>query len=159
MNERLTERGAPGRNQWRARSRWLVHLGLLISAAAALGSLYLLHVRVAIHTVVGLVFMGLVAVHLTQRRHRLARMASQLLGLRPRIERELRALASDAVLVFLAVNVLVSGIVDWSRGTPVALPFPRPFGRWHLASGLILVVYLGVHVWRRRRRLRRSTIR
>ncbi|HEX4219484.1 MAG TPA: hypothetical protein VHZ02_13990 [Acidimicrobiales bacterium] len=136
-----------------------MHLGLLISAAAALGSLYLLHVRVAIHTVVGLVFMGLVAVHLTQRRHRLARMASQLLGLRPRIERELRALASDAVLVFLAVNVLVSGIVDWSRGTPVALPFPRPFGRWHLASGLILVVYLGVHVWRRRRRLRRSTIR
>jgi hypothetical protein len=111
------------------------------------------------HAGVGLVFMGLVAVHLAQRRHRLTRMASQLLGLRPRIERELRVLASDAVLLFLAFNVLVSGVVDWSCGTPVGLPFPRPFGRWHLDSGLILVVYVAVHIVRRSKRLRRSTIR
>ena len=136
-----------------------MHLGLLVSAAAALGTLYLLHIRVAIHVDVGLIFMGLVAVHLAQRRHRLTRMGSQLLRLRPRIARELRALASDAVLAFLAVNVLVSGILDWSRGTPIGLPFPRPFSRWHLDSSLILVIYLAVHIWRRRKRLRRSTIR
>ena len=136
-----------------------MHLGLLVSAAAALGTLYLLHIRVAIHVDVGLIFMGLVSVHLAQRRHRLARMGSQLLRLRPRIARELRVLASDAVLAFLAVNVLVSGILDWSRGTPVGLPFPRPFSRWHLDSSLILVIYLAVHIWRRRKRLRRSTIR
>lgn len=136
-----------------------MHLGLLVSAAAALGTLYLLHIRVAIHVDVGLIFMGLVAVHLAQRRHRLTRMGSQLLRLRPRIARELRVLASDAVLAFLAVNVLVSGILDWSRGTPVGLPFPRPFSRWHLDSSLILVIYLAVHIWRRRKRLRRSTIR
>ena len=136
-----------------------MHLGLLISVAAALGTLYLLHIRVAIHVDVGLIFMGLVAVHLAQRRHRLTRMGSQLLRLRPRIARELRALASDSVLAFLAVNVLVSGLLDWSRGTPVGLPFPRPFARWHLDSSLILVIYLAVHIWRRRKRLRRSTIR
>jgi len=49
------------RTAWRARSRWAVHLGLLCSAAAALGTLDLLHVRIAIHTDVGLVFVGLVA--------------------------------------------------------------------------------------------------
>ena len=43
---------------------------------------------------------------------------------------------------------------------PSATPtLPRPFYRWHLDSGLALVVYLVVHVWRRRKRLRRSTIR
>jgi len=42
---------------------------------------------------------------------------------------------------------------------PIQLPLPGPFGRWHAISGLALVVYLAVHVWRRRKRLRRSTIR
>jgi hypothetical protein len=153
------ERVTPALIRWRARSRWIVHLGLLISAAAALGTLDLLHIRVAIHADVGLGFMGLVAVHLAQRRHRLTQMTSQLLGMRPRIERELRVLASDGVLLFLACNVLVSGVVDWSRSTPVDLPFPRPVDRWHLDSGLILVVYLVVHIVRRRKRLLRSTIR
>ena len=55
--------------------------------------------------------------------------------------------------------MLVSGIVDWGRGAPTLLPLPKPFYRWHLDSGLLLVVYLAVHVWRRRKRLRRSTIR
>ena len=159
LNETPTERVAPGRMRRRARSRWTVHLGLLISAAAALSSLDFLHIRVAIHADVGIVFMGLVAVHLAQRRHRLTQTASRLLGMRPRIERELRVLASDGVLLALALNVLVSGAMDWSRGTPVGLPFPRPFDRWHLDSGLILVVYLVVHVVRRRKRIRRSTIR
>jgi hypothetical protein len=159
FTETPTERVSPGRIRLRARSRWIVHLGLLISGAAALGTLDLLHIRIAIHADVGLVFIGLVAVHLAQRRNRLTQMAAQLLGLRPRIERELRVLASDAVLLVLAVNVLVSGVVDWGRGTPVGLPFPRPIGRWHLDSSLILVVYLVVHIVRRRKRLRRSAIR
>lgn len=159
MRLRGQVREDPGPTRWRARARWLVHLGLLLSAAAALGTLELLHIRVAIHTDVGLVFMALVLVHLAQRRHRIARMASQLLRRRPGIVRELRLLASDAVLAFLALNVLVSGVLDWSRGTPVSLPFPRPLDRWHLDASLILAVYLAVHVGRRRKRLRRSTVR
>jgi hypothetical protein len=144
---------------WRSRSRWLVHLGLLASAAAALGSLQLLHVRNAIHADVGLVFAGLVVVHLAQRRHRIARMLARLRRVRPGVERELRLLASDAILTFITINVVVSGIIDWGRGTPVPLPFPRPFGRWHLLSSVVLVVYLVVHVARRWGRIRRSTIR
>lgn len=70
-------RPADARTAWRARSRWAVHLGLLCSVVAALGTLQLRHMRIAIHTVVGLVFAGLVVVHLAQRRRTLARMATQ----------------------------------------------------------------------------------
>jgi hypothetical protein len=144
---------------WRARSRWAVHLGLLCSAAAALGTLQLLHVRIAIHTDVGLAFVGLVLVHLAQRRHTLARMATQLRRAKSFAARRIRLTISDVVLLFITLNVLVSGILDWNRGAPISVPLPRPFSRWHLDSGIALVVYLAVHVWHRRKRLRRSMIR
>ena len=147
------------RTVWRARSRWAVHLGLLCSAAAALGTLQLLHVRIAIHTDVGLAFVGLVLVHLAQRRHTLARMATQLRRAKSFAARRIRLTTSDAVLLFITLNVLVSGILDWNRGAPISVPLPRPFSRWHLDSGIALVVYLAVHVWHRRKRLRRSMIR
>ena len=153
------ERPDDRRTAWGARSRFAVHLGLLCSAAAALGTLQLLHVRVAYHTDVGLVFVGLVVVHLAQRRRTLARMANQIVRARTFVERRIRLALSDLLLLFLTLNVLVSGILDWNRGAPTQLPFPKPFYRWHLDSGLVLVVYLAVHVWRRRKRLRRSTIR
>ena len=63
------------------------------------------------------------------------------------------------LLLYITLNVLVSGVLDWSRGVLIQQPLPRPFDRWHADSGLVLVVYLAVHVWRRRKRLRRSTIR
>ena len=154
------ERRARSRPAWRTRSRWLVHLGLLAFAAAALGTLQLLHIRNAIHADVGLGFAGLVIVHLAQRRHRIARMFAQLRRSRRRVARELRRLASDAILAFVTVNVVVSGILDWDRGAPLLLPLlPQPFDRWHLLSSVVLVVYLVIHVSRRWRRLRRSTIR
>ena len=153
------DRAAQRPASWRVRSRWLVHLGLLVSLVAALGTLELLHVRIAFHTDVGLAFVGLVLVHLGQRRRTLARMATQLVRARSFVQRRLRLALSDVVLLVLTANVLVSGIVDWGRGVPTALPFPRPFSRWHLDSGLFLVLYLVVHVTRRRKRLRHSTIR
>jgi hypothetical protein len=154
------ERQPRSRTAWRTRSRWLVHLGLLAFAAAALGTLQLLHIRNAIHADVGLAFAGLVIVHLTQRRHWIARMFAQLRRSRRRVARELRRLASDAILAFVTVNVVVSGILDWDRGAPLLLPLlPQPFDRWHLLSSVVLVVYLAIHVSRRWKRLRRSTIR
>lgn len=154
------DRRARSRAAWRIRSRWLVHLGLLAFAAAALGTLQLLHIRNAIHADVGLAFAGLVAVHLAQRRHRIAGMLARFRGLRRHVARELRLLASDAVLAFLTASVVVSGLLDWNRGSPLLLPvLPPPFGRWHLLSSVALIVYLIVHVSRRWRRLRRSTIR
>jgi hypothetical protein len=153
------ERPADRRTAWGARTRFAVHLGLLCPAAAALGTLQVLHVRVAIHTDVGLVFVGLVVVHLAQRRRTLARMATQIVRARTFLERRIRLAASDLLLLFITLNLLVSGIVDWSRGAPTQLPLPKPFYRWHLDSGLVLIVYLAVHVWRRRKRHRQSTIR
>jgi hypothetical protein len=154
------ERRARSQTAWRTRSRWLVHLGLLAFAAAALGTLQLLHIRNAIHADVGLAFAGLVIIHLTQRRHRIAGMFARLWGSRRRIARELRLLASDSVLAFVTVNVVVSGLLDWNRGAPLLLPLlPPPFDRWHLLSSVVLVVYLAIHVSRRWKRLRRSTIR
>ena len=153
------ERPGDRTTAWSARSRWAVHLGLLCSAVAAIGTLQLLHVRVAFHADVGLVFVGLVLVHLAQRRRTLARMATAVVRARAFAERAVRLAVSDLLLLFITLNVLVSGILDWSRGVPIQLPFPGPFGRWHAVSGLALVVYLAVHVWRRRKRLRRSKIR
>ena len=153
------ERSTDRRTASRAWSRWAVHLGLLCSAAAAIGTLQLLHVRVALHTDVGLVFVGLVVVHLAQRRRTLARMATQIVRVRTFAGRRIRLTVSDLLLLFITLNVLVSGVLDWSRGVPIQVPLPRPFDRWHLDSGIVLVVYLAVHVWRRRKRLRRSAIR
>jgi hypothetical protein len=116
-------------------------------------------VRIAIHTDVGLAFVGLVLVHLAQRRQTLARMATRLIRAKTFAERRIRLTVSDVLLLFITLNVLVSGILDWNRGTPITLPLPRPFTRWHLDSGIVLVIYLAVHVWRRRKRLRRSMIR
>jgi hypothetical protein len=145
---------------WRTRSRWAVHVGLLLSAAAALGTLQFLHVRQAYHTVAGLVFVGLVVIHLAQRRRTIARMATQIVRAKSFVERRIRMAVSDLVLFFLTANVLVSGVVDWSRGAPTQLPLlPAPFYRWHLTSSVALVIYIIVHVSRRRRRLWRSTIR
>ena len=151
----------PGRSRssWPVRSRWFVHLGLLALLAASLGTLQLLHIRNAIHADVGLGFAALVVIHLLQRRHRMARMLAHLVRLRPRIERELRLLASDAILAIITVNVVVSGILDWGRGAPLLLPLPQPLQRWHLTSSILLVLYLVFHVSRRWSRLRRPTVR
>ncbi len=153
------ERPARNRGRRSARARLLVHVGLLATVAGTLGTLQLLHIRNAIHADVGLGFASLVIIHLAQRRHRIARLFGQLKRLRGAVLRELRLLASDAVLALLAANVIVSGIIDWDRGYPTPLPLPRPFDRWHLLSSVLLVLYVLAHVSRRRKRLKRSAIR
>jgi hypothetical protein len=161
LEAEMSHNGSGNRTSaWRARSRWAVHVGLLMSAAAALGTLQLLHVRQAYHIVAGIVFVGLVVIHLAQRRRTIARMATQIVRAKNFVERRIRLAVSDLVLLFITANVLVSGVVDWRRGAPTQLPLlPAPFYRWHLTSSVVLVIYVVVHVSRRRKRLWRSTIR
>src|ERR1700688_1626001 len=102
--EASVERLADSSTARRAWSRWVVHVGLLCSAAAALGTLDLLHVRIAIHTDVGLVFVGLVAVHLAQRRRTLARLATQIVRVRTFVARRIRLTVSDLLLLFITLN-------------------------------------------------------
>jgi hypothetical protein len=140
-------------------ARGLVHLGLLLAVAGSLGTLTILYIRNAIHADLGLVFVGLVVVHLAQRRHTVTRMMSQLARARSFTQRTMRLAGSDLLLAFITANVLALGLLDWSRGQPIQLPLPRPFDRWHFLSGVALVAYLVLHVWHRRTRLRKSTIR
>ena len=159
MTSTETDLAVTGRNVRRAWTRGLVHLGLLLTAAGALATLTVLYIHNAIHSDIGLVFVGLVVLHLLQRRHTVSRMLSQATRARSFAERRLRLAGSDLLLAFITLNVLVSGVLDWNRGEPTELPLvPRPFDRWHFLSGVALVFYLIFHVWHRRKHLRRSTI-
>ena len=113
-----TEDRTKPRNTRRAKYRWLVHIGLLVSFVAAFGTLQLLHVSNAIHAGVGLVFAGLVIVHLAQRRHRLARMLAQLMRLRPRVKREMRLLGSDAIFTLSRSTSWCQGSSTWGGEPP-----------------------------------------
>ena len=84
-------------SRWRVRSRGATHLGLLGAGGAALGTLQLLHVRIAIHSDVGLAFVGLVLVHVAQRRGTLAAMAARLAQARTLVDRRIRLVLSDAL--------------------------------------------------------------
>ena len=146
----------------RARSRWTVHLALLITITVALVPLLLFGVspRVTVHIVVACVFLGLVIVHLAQRRHMLRRLIAQLGRAGSRVKGR-RLAVSDAIFAFLAANVLASGIYDLATGQNTRIPLPgiQLFIGWHALSSVLFLGYLITHVIRRRRRLRRSRIR
>lgn len=151
-----------GRAGPRARSRWTVHLALLITLTAALLPLLMFgsSARVPVHVVIACVFLGLVIVHLAQRRHTLRKLVIQLGRAGSRI-RGRRLAVSDAIFAFLIGNVLASGIYNLATGQNARVPLPgiHLFIGWHALSSVLFVGYLITHVLRRRRRLRRSRIR
>ena len=146
----------------RARSRWAVHLALLITAIVMLVPLLLFgfNPRVTIHVVIACVFLGLVVIHLVQRRHTLSRLIAQLARAGSRMKGR-RLAVSDAIFGFLVANVLASGIYDLVTGRNTRVPVPgiHLFIGWHSLSSLLFLGYLIAHVIRRRKRLRRSQIR
>jgi hypothetical protein len=147
----------------RMRSRFAVHLGLLAAFAASLATVTLITEGWP-HLVVGLAFVALAGVHVVQRRHTVARLLGNLGRVRTWFRRRGRLAWSDAILALLTLNVLVSGTYDLVSGNQVIL-HPRSVGipfrdiGWHVASALVLFVYLFVHVARRWGRIRRSAIR
>jgi hypothetical protein len=146
----------------RARSRWAVHLALLITVIVALVPLLLFNVnpRVTVHVVIACVFLGLVIVHLAQRRHTLRRLIAGFVRAGSRMKGR-RLAVSDAIFGLLIVNVLASGIFDLATGQNTRIPLPgiQLFIGWHSLSSLLFLGYLIAHVIRRRKRLRRSRIR
>ncbi len=139
---RLT--GAPGK----ATRRWWVHLGLIASATTSL----VFEPVLTLHIVLGLGFVGLVALHLVQRRRVSARLAARLLRIRTILRPAGRMALADLLLAGLAVAMLVSGCWDWALGHPTKV-------RWHALTGVLLAVFLLVHTLRRRTRLRTSKVR
>lgn len=144
------------------RRRRYVHLGLLIGLAGALLSLTYLSHSITIHVVLGVLFMAFLVAHLYQRRRTVRSLAKRLIT-RGR-SKSRRVAISDTILEFLGVNVLVSGIVDRLHHQATYLPLLQNLGlppgltRWHQLSSIILVIYVIVHVSRRKKRLRRSHI-
>ena len=147
----------------RMRARFAIHLCLLATFAASLATVTLI-IEGWPHLVVGFAFVALVCVHVTQRRHTVARLLGNLGRARMWFRRRGRLAWSDVVLALLTLNVLVSGTYDVLSGNQVIL-HPRDVGipfrdiGWHVASALVLLVYLCVHVARRWSRIRRSAIR
>jgi hypothetical protein len=155
--------GAPVAQGHRKEARFAVHLLLLVTFAASLATVTLITEGWP-HLAVGSVFVALVVVHVVQRRHTMARLVANLGRARTWFRRRGRLAWSDVVLALVTLNVLVSGTYDLLLGNQVIL-HPRGVGvpirdiGWHVLSALVLLVFLCVHVTRRRGRLRRSTIR
>lgn len=139
--------------------RWQVHLGLIVSFGVAL-FFVIARVGVGLHIVAGLCFAALVGVHLAQRRRAVRSLAGSLVETPFWRKPRGRMAVADSVLAFLAVNVVLSGIVDWASPRPVMVRLPglTPLN-WHTTTSLLLLVYLVAHVARRRARLRHSRIR
>ena len=147
----------------RSRSRFVVHLVLLATFAASLATVTLITEGWP-HLAVGSAFVALVAVHVVQRRHTVARLLGNLGRVRTWFRRRGRLAWSDLMLTLLTLNVLVSGTYDLVTGNQVIL-HPRSIGipfrdiGWHVSAALLLLAYLCAHLARRRGRIRRSVIR
>jgi len=150
-----------------SRNRWIVHVALILAFLAAVVSAiflsrkYLGHSGVTDHSIIGLVVLALVGVHLFQRRRTVGRLLSRLAGGRNSTQTRPRQAAFDLFLWLLTLNAVVSGVVDFLAGHTIYLPIPGPpiLQKWHAMSVLVLLVYVIVHVVRRRARLRTSRIR
>jgi cytochrome b len=150
-----------------ARNRWLVHLALILGflvaviSAVFLSRKYLGHSGTTDHSIIGLLVLALVFVHLTQRRQTVRRLISRLFGRPSSPARQSRLAVSDTILWILTLNAMVSGVADFLVGHTIYLSIPGPsiLQKWHAMSVLVLLVYVIVHVVRRRKRLRTSHIR
>ena len=150
-----------------ARNRWLIHLALIIGFLGAalspifLSKKYLGHCGTTDHAIIGVLVLALVMVHLLQRRHTVRRMVSRLVGHRSSTGQQSRQSLSALVLWILTLNAMVSGFVDFVDGHTIMLPIPGPFvlQKWHLMSVVVLLIYVFIHVVRRRKLLRLSQIR
>ncbi len=148
------------------RRRWWVHAALVVGFLASalspvfLSRRYLGHSGTADHAVICLMVLALVLAHLAQRRHTLRRLAGQLLQGRHLGARGRSLASSDLILLTLTLNAMASGAVDYLVGHTIYLPGPGPslLHKWHAMSALVLLIYVGTHVIRRRRRLRLSQI-
>jgi hypothetical protein len=146
------------------RRRWYVHVALMVSLAGSLLSLIYLSRSITIHVICGVAFIALMLVHLFQRRRTVKSLLKRLIGLQARARATTRMAISDIIFGLLALDVLISGVVDTvaHHSTQFALArvlhLPPGLDQWHKLAAFVFVVYAVVHVIRRRKRLRRSHI-
>ncbi len=122
--------------------RWLVDFTLL---TAIVTSVLFEPLSIAIHSIVGLVFMALAGPHLWDRRRWISVTLSQLRRRRKLPSPRGWKLAQASLLLVLVAAVTLSGLWDW-LGVPTKI-------RYHAITGVILIVIAARHTWSRRRSL------
>ncbi len=148
------------------RSRGLIHFALILGFVASLVSLAFLTRQyfglwgTTDHGIIGLLVLGFVLVHLWQRRRTVRRLLSRLVGRHNVSDHASLQAISDLILWLLTLNVMISGLADFLVGHTIYLPIPGPYilQRWHAMGVIVLLIYVIVHVIRRRKRLVRSHI-
>ena len=149
-----------------SRNRGLVHLALILGFLGAFVTLaYLTRHYFGLwgttdHAIVGFAVLGLVLVHLWQRRRTVRRLISRLGRDHSSRDGQASQALADMILWLLTLNVMVSGSADYVVGHQIYLPIPGPYllQRWHAMGVVVLTIYVVVHVVRRRKRLWRSRI-
>jgi hypothetical protein len=142
-----------------SRQRWIVHLWLIITFFLSLFT-FVLNVSIFVHILFGLLFAALVVAHLGHRRRTVTILLGDMRGFKRWITPRGRMAWADVGLLFVTLNVVVSGFFDYFDHRPVMLRtgLTSPI-RWHVLSSLVLLVLLSVHTIRRWRRLRTSHVR
>ncbi len=113
----------------------------LVLIAAGIISVLFEPTSIAIHSVIGLIFVGAVGPHLWNRRTWIRGAARRLW--QRRLTRTLRwSLAQSVLLSALVMVMTVSGLWDW-------LDVPTKI-RWHAISSVILIGVALRHAWTRR---------
>lgn len=130
-----------------SQQRWWVHVGLLVTVSISL----VLEASLTIHIVLGFAFVALVVVHLAQRKRVSRNLVRQLIRRGVLQRRSGRLALSDALLVAMTVVMVGTGLLDVQLGHPTRI-------RWHALAGIALVLYLVLHTWWRRSRLRASRV-
>lgn len=126
---------------WR---RWLIDIALI---AGGVVSVIFEPFSLALHSVIGLAFFGIVGPHLWHRRDWIAGVARGLRRRRPLPRKVRLSLSQSVVLALLVLVVTASGLWDW-------LAFPTRI-RVHAISSVLLIGIVSWHAWSRRRWLTR----
>ncbi len=138
-------------------SRLAIHVALIAAFGVALYGVYDNHGSLTLHLVFGVSFFALVGFHLLQRRKTVRRLTSTLWRATTWFKPRGRLAWSDTVLIFLTLNVLVSGSFDLATGNKTPLPVISI--SWHVLSSVLLLGYLIAHGVRRRARFSHSHVR
>jgi hypothetical protein len=102
---------------------------------------------IAVHSIVGLVFVGTAGPHLWHRRTWIRGTLSRLWQRRLLSARLRWALSQSFLLLVLVLTATASGLYDWLDA--------RSRIRWHAISSVILIVVAARHAWTRRQWLLR----